>query len=168
MLVERSGFGGGAVSAALKWEKREEWKTGVYVGRKQVAGIKVVRWSFRAEGEAKPSYSFGMGENNWNVYAYIYPEHPLFEKFSAHATGDNGDSYELTSSMPLHGGQTFFQLNYGSAGKVDSVQIGCDYMHSGDEHYNEFATKEDAYSVFRDAEELREWLLTRATTGDAA
>lgn len=151
------------MSAALKWEKRDEWKTGVYVDRKQVAGVQVVRWSFRALGEEKPVYSHSMGDNNWNVYAFIYPGHPLFAKFSAHTTGDNGDSYELTSGMPLHGGQTFFKLNYGEQGKVMSVQIGCDYMHSGDERYNEFATKEDARAIFNDAEELHEWLLARAT-----
>lgn len=147
-----------------KWNKREEWKTGVYVGQKQVAGVKVVRWSFHPEGDAgEDEYGrFKSGRNNWNVYAYIYPEHPLFAKFSAHTTGDNGESYELTSAMPLHGGQTFYQLNFGAENRVESVQVGCDYMHCDDDRFNECATREQASEVFNDADELHAWLLARA------
>lgn len=153
------------MTEAVKWNKREEWKTGVYVGRKQVAGVKVVRWSFRTEDDPKlDEYDrLHTGANCWNVYAYIYPEHPLFEKLSAHTSGDNSESYGLTGSMPLHGGQTFFELNYGADNKVESVQVGCDYMHLGDDRFNGYATREDACEVFSDAEDLHAYLLGLAT-----
>lgn len=157
------------MTAALKWLKKTEWKTGVYVGGKQIAGVNVAHWSFQTDGESKrDAYDrVQTGANNWNVYAWIYPEHPLFEKLSAHTSGDDGESYALTSDMPLHGGQTFFTLHHAAGGKVTSVQIGCDYMHHMDDRFNEYATREEAREVFADAEELHAWLLERATSGAA-
>lgn len=95
--------------------------------------------------------------NRWCVYAYIYPAHPLFSTFKV----DGGMFQEATSEMPLHKGPTLFEVHRGPDGAVGSVQVGADYNHIYDDHYTYYLTKEQARSVFNDAEELCNWLTER-------
>jgi hypothetical protein len=66
--------------------------------------------------------------------------------------------------MPLHGGVSLYKLHLdgnqykGNRGGITSVQIGCDYNHLDDEHYSFIKTKEDANSIFYDAEKLYDYL----------
>lgn len=156
------------MSADLEFFKRTEWKSRIYVAGKCLAAVEVAHWSFRSEGSALiDKYDRPVtGANVWNVYAWIYPSHPLFAKYAAHTAGDK-DSYALTKDMPLHGGQTFFQRHHAADGTVTAVQVGCDYMHYGDEHFNNYTTREEADEVFADATRLHAWLTEQATGGAA-
>jgi hypothetical protein len=39
-----------------------------------------------------------------------------------------------------------------------SMQVGADYHHLHDDHFTHYATREDAYEVFEDAQRLYDWL----------
>lgn len=95
------------------------------------------------------------GENRWCVYAYIYPKHPHFDAFS-------GDSLfqDATDCMPLHGGCSYLRTHLDSDGAVASRQVGADYNHFRDGCYTHMSNKEQASSVFADADELFQWLET--------
>lgn len=103
------------------------------------------------------------GNNGWCVYVSIYPKHPLFAAINNGKTKD----WEIPAiqNMPLHGGCTFFERcrhtedadgQYGrnwKMGDICAFKIGCDYQHLHD-YYGDCVTKQDAYTIFQDAEEL--------------
>lgn len=98
------------------------------------------------------SYDEYEGVNRWAVYAYIYPGHWHFPRF------EGKDMWqEAAVVMPIHGGPSFLKWHYDDAMQPCSVQVGGDYHHLHDD-FTRYATKEDAYAVFRDAEELFKWL----------
>ena len=74
---------------------------------------------------------------------------------------------DATSVMPLHGGASLLEYPM-YEGKVTSVKVGADYHHLYDDDYTHYATKEDAGSVFDDAEELFRWLTNRAAKAEEA
>ena len=88
------------------------------------------------------------GINRWCVYAYIHPTNPYFSKFE-------GDDYwqDATQCMPFHGGCTYLEY-ITRGGKVTCIKVGADYSHYRDDHFYHYATKDDAWEVFSDAEEL--------------
>lgn len=98
------------------------------------------------------------GPNRWCVYAYIYPAHPHFEKFE-------GDKMwqDAATTLPLHGGPSILRWHRDANGNPTSVQVGADYHHDGDSGYTFCDEAEDAYSVFRDADDLVAWLETPNT-----
>lgn len=85
------------------------------------------------------------GRNKWAVYAYVYPEHPLFDELK--------DKDMFTTGLPFHCGGSFFQ-KHESEGKITAIQVGADYNHLHDAHYTHYVTREDAGEIFEDAEEL--------------
>lgn len=89
-------------------------------------------------------------KNKWNIYAYIYPKHPLFDKVTSESL------FEV--DLPLHCGASFHQWFFNKDGVVTSKKIGSDYQHIYDDKFESFTTKEDAYEVFNDADELIEYL----------
>jgi hypothetical protein len=102
--------------------------------------------------------------SGWCVYAYVRKGHRLFDALNVgHFTYYGID---VISSMPLHGGCTFFEplLHTKDSsndmrvkfkkGDIYAFKIGCDYSHLHDDHYSELETKEDAWSIFSDAEQL--------------
>jgi hypothetical protein len=102
------------------------------------------------------SYPFEeLGPNRWCIYAYIYPSHSYFLKFKGTDLWQ-----EATLTMPLHGGCSFLEWKEHDK-QITSIQVGADYNHLHDRDYTFFATKEEAVSVFIDAEELIEWLERR-------
>lgn len=94
------------------------------------------------------------GPHRWCVYAYIYPKHPHFARFD----GTETMYQDAASALILHGGPSFCRKHMNAAGEVTSYQVGADYHHLHDWRFTQYATKEDAYSVFSDAEELFEQL----------
>jgi hypothetical protein len=101
------------------------------------------------------------GPNRWNVYAYIYPEHPHFAKF------DGPDMWqEAATAMPLHKYPSLLEYPM-YEGKVTSVKVGSDYHHLHDDRFTHYATEADAREVFEDARRLFDWLTQRATPTDA-
>lgn len=92
------------------------------------------------------------GPNRWNIYAYVYAEHPLFAKFE-------GDSiYQAaTADMPLHGGCSYLYYHRDKGGAVRSVQVGCDYNHLHDREHTHAEADEFAFYV-REGDQLLAWL----------
>jgi hypothetical protein len=105
--------------------------------------VEVARWS-DCDKENK--------ENKWNIYAYIYPKNPLFEKITSESLYDYG------ADIPMHGGTTFHCWHFGKDGLIKSKQIGCDYQHLCDDRFLTYVTKESAWEIFRDADDLIEYL----------
>jgi hypothetical protein len=95
------------------------------------------------------------GENRWCVYAYIYPEHPHFAAF-----GNDSPFQDAADAMPLHGGCSYLHRHMKPDGNPASIQVGADYNHFRDGHYTHMSNKEEAASVFADADELFQWLET--------
>lgn len=98
-------------------------------------------------------------ENKWCVYGFIYPEHPHFASFS----GPN-IWQDAASVMPLHCGASLLEYPMYD-GKVTSVKVGADYSHLHDERFLGMATKQEAYQVFSDAQDLFDWLQSK-TAGE--
>lgn len=122
-----------------KWKHKEEWH------QRGNNFLVVVKRHTKQVDEINPSEV----SQCWCVYAYIYPEHLIFEKFE-------GDSMcqAATDPMPLHGGCSYLQWHRDANGNPTSVQVGADYNHLYDEEFTHYATPEDAYDVFRDADAL--------------
>lgn len=93
------------------------------------------------------------GPNRWAVYAYVYPKHPHFKRFAGREMFQ-----EAASGMPLHCGPSFLHWHYNDDGEPTSVQVGADYHHLYDEHFTHYASRDDAFEVFQDAERLHAWL----------
>ena len=98
------------------------------------------------------------GPHRWAVYAYVYPKHAHFAAFN----GTEEMWQEAAAQMPMHGGPSFCRKHLNAKAEVTSYQVGADYHHLHDWRYTQMATKDEAYSVFRDAEELHAWLTERA------
>ena len=97
------------------------------------------------------------GENRWAVYAFIYPKHPHFGNFSGPKMYQ-----DAASSMPLHCGPSLLEYPMYDS-KVTAVKVGADYHHLYDTHFSRYATPAEASEVFRDAEQLFDWLAERAS-----
>lgn len=121
-----------------KWSKKDLWK-------RQSASF-VVEVSRHTVKSSMDPYE---GENRWAVYAYIYPNHRLFERF-------DGDSMfqDATACLPLHGGPSYLRINRNNKGEIASYQVGADYHHIHDDRFTHYADEKDAYQVFSDADKL--------------
>jgi hypothetical protein len=132
----------------LIWKHKDIWK---------VDGdtflIEVVRWS---SPEYSQDYTEILGQKqHWNVYAYIYPEHPLFDKLDkTHSNWYNQPIHHLN----FHCGCTFMQWYVNEKGEFTSAKLGSDYGHYRD-NFEHISTKEDAWQVFGDAKTLYNQLL---------
>ena len=99
------------------------------------------------------------GPHRWAVYAYVYPSHPHFGKF------DGPNLWQdATQVLPLHGGCSYLDYPVHD-GKVTCVKVGADYHHLHDD-FTHCATADEAYRVFRDADELFDALMAMAETGE--
>jgi hypothetical protein len=130
---------------AKEWSHKDEWRRS---GEHFL--VVVSRHAVQVDEE------FGEGPHIWCVYAYIYPEHPHFAAFNGpHMWQD------AASMMPFHRGPSY--LDYPThEGKVTSVKVGADYNHLYDDRFTHYATAEDAYSVFSDAQDLHYWLTAKS------
>jgi hypothetical protein len=126
------------------WDHKDAWRR---FGKDFM--VEITRHSV-ARPESSP---FDDGPHRWCVYAYIYPKHPHFAAFSGRDMWQ-----DAAVALPLHGGPSLLRWHYNDNGEPTSVQVGADYNHLHDNHYTHFATAEDAYSVFLDADELFERL----------
>jgi hypothetical protein len=122
-----------------KWDHKDEWRRFgpaflVMVSRHTVVPSSVDPYE---------------GPNRWAVYAYIYPAHRLFGDFHGPAMRQ-----PAAVALPLHGGPSLLRWYYADDGKPTSVQIGADYNHLHDTHFTSYATAEEAFEVFADAERL--------------
>lgn len=92
---------------------------------------------------------------HWNVYAYIFPKHPMFEQIIKE------DLFDYGTDIPLHWGASYHQWKYDKNNSVLCKKIGCDYQHLHDDRFGRYATKEEAWEVFRDADSLIEFMNER-------
>ena len=124
----------------MDWNHKEEWsKTGT---------------NFTVVVSRHESYEDEYtGKYRWCVYAYIYPKHPHFKKF------ESDDLFqEATRKMPCHDGPSLLRYHYDKSNEITSIQVGADYHHLHDDCFTFHYTKEEASTVFFNAEELFEWL----------
>lgn len=118
--------------------------------------VQISRWQFQQ----------GSDKYNWNLYCYIYPDHPLFDTFQT-------EDYDQGSVQffDWHGGATLMEFCYGrkkwnekiSAEDMPhrtAVKIGCDYMHHGDDEFSYWETP--CPRLMADARELFSILTERA------
>ena len=92
----------------------------------------------------------------WNVYAYIFQKHPIF------------DDNQAINNLPFHGGATYDNESVnqplGSHSEhrqaVTKVKkVGCDYNHLGDNYFNSLdGSKGIPSDIERDAKELFDFL----------
>lgn len=87
-------------------------------------------------------------EHRWCVYLYIYPGHPRFDQFNA-----GGDMWSQPH-FECHSYVSLFRVHRRDSGDIGSYQLGWDYNHDGDHRFTEYATADDASSVFWDANKL--------------
>lgn len=128
------------------WDHKDVWRR-----RGKDFSIEVTRHA------VKP-VDYWEGPHRWNVYAYIYPNHPHFATFSGPSIFQ-----DATTCMHFHRGCSFLEYPMYD-GKVTSVKVGSDYHHLNDDRFTHFAAPLDAYEVFCDADRLFEQLQNSAQT----
>lgn len=91
------------------------------------------------------------GKWNWNVYAYIQPEHPLYQ------------NNEALMSLPFNGGCTYdairtiqpFEIKYDFEKLSSTKIVGSDYNHIHDDYDGHPSPFERIpHKVLRDAQDL--------------
>lgn len=106
--------------------------------------------------------------NRWNVYAYIYPGHPRFDKITPPASSLYPPPG--TDGLHFHGGilgaVTLFRVHRGDDGSITSYQFGSDYNHLHDDWARETRCPNEGETngIFRDAEKLFDQLSGADTT----
>jgi len=142
--------------SAANWDHKDVWHR-----RGTDFLIEVKRHS---EPQSQADRDMGVyceGPHRWCVYAYIYPNHPHFAAFEGpHMWQD------AATQLHLHGGPSLLEYPMYD-GKVTCVKVGADYHHLHDERFTRYASREDAYEVFVDADELWTQLQTRADEAKA-
>jgi len=87
----------------------------------------------------------------WDVYAYIYPKHPIFDEIES-------DNLFLEHNITgqFHWGLSYHEWNYDKEGAVYSKKLGSDYSHLHDTY--ERICDINLTPTERDAENLFEYL----------
>ena len=141
MTEEQSGYStereGGGFTMRPEWRHTDHW-----VLRGEGFLVEVLNYQETPSG-IEP-YT---GPNRWNVYAYIYPCHPLSIKL-------RGNYLHHLLALPLQRVPSDIRYHHDERGELLSIQIGSDYGYVGDDRFSHAHTPEDAWEVFRDAEEL--------------
>lgn len=118
--------------------------------------VEVAVWSNPKERELLPQNLLdAIPEYHWNVYVHIFPKHPVFDMVVKDELFDYG------ADLPLHWGSSYHKWDYDASGTVIAKHIGCDYQHCDDDQFGKYKTKEQAWEVFRDADELIEFFEVR-------
>lgn len=125
----------------MEWQKIDRW-------RKQTTEACVEICHGYRDNPTIPGTDFqGQRINHWNIYAFIYPGHPLFSEI------DLTDAWP--DNIPMHGGCTYFKIHRDNGGKeILSLEIGCDYGHYQDDRFELMTTFEEASEVVADAERI--------------
>ena len=128
------------------YRKTDEWKR---VGKDFLVVVK------RHTSATPAEFACGEGPHRWCVYAYIYPSHPHFEAFD----GTETMWQDAATVLPMHGGPSLLRVHTKHPDHaITSYQVGADYNHLHDDEYTHMANEIEAASVFRDADELFDWL----------
>lgn len=120
----------------------------VYTRRKGILfTIEICRLSVE---DYDPYKEFSRGENRWFVYAYLYPNHPLWEFLKEKST----DNPSWLFNLNVHGNMSYYSVWKDVKCNVTSYELGWDYNHPGDDRFTYYKTPEEARSVFCDADRL--------------
>jgi hypothetical protein len=122
------------------WDNAEEWTKDF-----DDFSITVKRWE-------SPTIYPDKGKYRWNIYVYIYPEHPFIMNNRIE------DLKEKAYSFPMHGGVSYFRIRYNDTKHLSSVQVGCDYDYFKNARFSFYKTIEEAKEIFEHAEYLINWL----------
>lgn len=133
---------------ATQWVKR------VWAEDKKrcIGSVKLYRWEADPFGSRQTINQNGK-ITMWNIYAYIYPGTRFFEELhkdfleSMEKYKDTGEvglqdcmrywTPHCAEKLDMHGGATYCQVHWDNSGtKITSFEIGCDYNHLHDGHYN--------------------------------
>ena len=114
--------------------------------------VEIVHWKKLKHRDFDYVYDEPIVANQFNVYAYIFKKHPLFDKID-----ENGQMYQdVFNLMPLHCGPSYFKVHRDEKNEVVSYQVGSDYHHLYDEY--EWCNNIDETPVKRDGIELFNYL----------
>jgi len=97
--------------------------------------------NFRVEAR----YWISHGQNKYNVYIYLFPEHPLFAECREEIWG-------CPDGLTLHWGSTYCEWIRDKDGVVTCKSYGSDYAHSGDNYENEIDPMNTP--IFYDAQKI--------------
>jgi hypothetical protein len=125
----------------VQWDHKEEW-------HRRGSNFLVVVKHHTVNPPESPANPYG-GPHRWNVYAYIYPKHPRFKKFKGRDMWQ-----DAAIELHFHCGPSFLRWHYDDNKEPTSVQVGSDYSHLHDDRVADFATKDEAWEVFDDADQL--------------
>ena len=89
--------------------------------------------------------------HHWNVYVYICPGHPFYERIES-------ADFCAGGFLPLHGGVSYHEWFYNSTGAAICKKIGSDYQHAHDSRFTGYSTEDEAWEVFKDAEVLIQFM----------
>jgi hypothetical protein len=131
------------------WSNRKSW----YM-RSLTHTVEVVMWT---TGE-----SSNRGPYRWNVYAYIFDNHPYYRQIDP--VGSHLQAAVL--AMPWHGLPSWFCAKMKLHNHLQHLEIGSDYNHSGDERFTYAGSANEAAEVFRDARQLFDWLSAKQQEAD--
>lgn len=104
---------------------------------------------YRVEISRHESYGEDDEKNRWCVYAWIYPGHWMFDRFSPEQKTWDSPYIEGGHSYP-----SYFRAHRNNDGEVTAYQKGWDYNHDGDYRFGGMTSKEDAWEVFSDASKI--------------
>lgn len=139
-----------------KFRRSEQW-------RQDGKGFLIEVYRSEARNVEEPACFDSEGPHRWCVYAYIYPSHPLFAKIDP----KGGMFQDQLAVLGLHAYPSLFRVNIDEVnGKTNSYKVGADYHHLHDTPYTRMATPEEAWTVFRDAQDTFDTL--QAMNDDAA
>lgn len=129
----------------MDWRKKTTWikdDNGTY-------RVEVVHHTTQPSGDPEPV-------NHWAVYAFIYPRHPLFARFTGKEMWQ-----AATSALPGHSYCSYLEKHTDDDGRVCSWQVGWDYGHDGDEQYANLSADQphvvmyDAGQIIATLEEMK-------------
>ena len=92
-----------------------------------------------------------LDNNDWNVYAYIYPDHNLFNNEKL------GEDMFNAGGLPFHWGASYCKWHRNIKGDVTCKQYGSDYNHLGDD-YGKVNRLKDMHGLICDADRLFNYL----------
>ncbi len=139
----------GELNMAIKemFNKSEHW----FLKNHNSFSVEVVHWSRQGRLNMHGDFDRNLITHCWNVYVYVSPNHPVFKELVI-------DDSSHESLNELHCGSTYCEWRYDENGNPIVKKYGSDYMHLGDEGFEECDGIEHFKSneIFNDAIRLYE------------
>lgn len=142
----------------MNWHNKEVWTR-----RGDGFTVEVSRyWFYPSSYYRDPDdtwYNEAQKEARWYIYVHFLKDSKFFNLLKECQKVNAVNQILPQSLLDLfHGGLTYFNNT------EESIQIGCDYYHYGDDAYLSMHTAQEANAVFKDAEQIYRYLLTSDTS----